>query len=224
MRSQKQPQARVQGECLPRASHVQDIANALSAPSKLEHFDRRSSATAFCQQRFPLSWCMENFVERPFYQSCPQLHLRPIDVFCMVLGGQAINANLFLPNVKGNQKLRETSAPTASNIAHETNYTSTTSDVFGATSVSLRTGREKIDFRVFCCKILRESLQDHQIKCTLMPARKLGIQSGHAIITADMAMEVLLKAAQPPHLVKKMKFGIFNFFFFWGLLTNIQTV
>ena len=37
--------------------------------------------------------------------------------------GWPANAILFLPSVKGNQKLRDTSAPTASNIAHQTNLT-----------------------------------------------------------------------------------------------------
>ena len=35
--------------------------------------------------------------------------------------GWPANAILFLPSLKGNQKLRNTSAPTASNIAHQTN-------------------------------------------------------------------------------------------------------
>ena len=57
--------------------------------------------------------------------------------------GLPANAILFLPFVKGNQKLRNTSAPTVS-IAHQTDFPSITPDVFCTISFNA--------FREFCCK------------------------------------------------------------------------
>ena len=101
------------------------------------------------RERAPVNFLKASFADEETWR-------RPIPYRRVSHGlGWPADAILFLPIVKGNQKSRNTSAPTASNIAHPTNSTWLPFYPIGHASHDLVTVHDrhgKIAFRELCCK------------------------------------------------------------------------